>query len=148
MTMSILLSLKVIASETIGSVPTTNYTVNDVRTAVKTRMGSQITSEKDIVNMTIFQRNIYPFNNLKKAMNSFSQDKTIQTFFMFITLVLIYTMTVVFKFSSHSSNFMSEIFETTRLWFSLMNLLTWINSQVLSKFVYFYHLHVNVKEKI
>lgn len=66
MTMSILLSLKVIASETIGSVPTTNYTVNDVRTAVKTRMGSQITSEKDIVNMTIFQRNIYPFNNLKK----------------------------------------------------------------------------------
>lgn len=80
MTMSILLSLKVIASETIGSVPTTNYTVNDVRTAVKTRMGSQITSEKDIVNMAIFQRNIYPFNNLKKPLTAFLKIKLFKPF--------------------------------------------------------------------
>lgn len=81
MTMSILLSLKVIASETIGSVPTTNYTVNDVRTAVKTRMGSQFTSEKDIVNMIIFQRNIYPFNNLKKPLTAFLKIKLFKPFF-------------------------------------------------------------------
>lgn len=50
----ILLSLKVIASEIIGSVPTTDYTVIDIRTAVQSRRGAEITTEKDIVNMLIF----------------------------------------------------------------------------------------------
>lgn len=60
-----MLFLKVIASEIIGSVPTTDYTINDVRTAVQTRSGSQITTEKDIVNMLNFQNKTYHFNYLK-----------------------------------------------------------------------------------
>lgn len=54
-----MISLKVIASEIIGSVPTTDYTVNDVRAAVQTRRGSQITTEKDIVNNLIFKSNYF-----------------------------------------------------------------------------------------
>lgn len=58
----ILLSLKVIASEIIGSVPTTDYTVIDIRTAVQTRRGAEITTEKDIVNKLILHKsNVFFF---------------------------------------------------------------------------------------
>lgn len=64
----------VIASEIIGSVPTTDYTVNDVRAAVQTRRGSQITTEKDIEDIYEILTNRHAYE-----MNSYQMEDSIES---------------------------------------------------------------------
>lgn len=43
-----------IASEVIGNIPTTGYSVDDVKAAVQALEGSRNITEKDVVNINLF----------------------------------------------------------------------------------------------
>lgn len=45
---------QVIASEVIGNIPTTGYSVDDVKAAVEALEGSRNITEKDVVNINLF----------------------------------------------------------------------------------------------
>lgn len=64
----------VIASEIIGSVPTTDYTVIDIRTAVQSRRGAEITTEKDIKDIYEILTNRHAYE-----MNSYQIEDSIES---------------------------------------------------------------------